>query len=44
MFFLFFFFPGFNLLAKEKNMKNENKSHFFLKKLQGNEDYYAKFY
>ena len=41
-FFFFFFFPGFNLLAKEK--KNENKSNFFLKKLQGNEDYYAKFY
>ena len=37
-----FFFPGFNLLAKEK--KTENKSNLFLKKLQGNEDYYTKFY
>ena len=39
-FFKFFLPPGFNLLAKEKKAKK--KSNFFLKKLQGNEDFYAK--
>lgn len=37
-FFKFFLPPGFNLLAKEKKAKK--KSNFFLKKLQGNEDFF----